>query len=293
MYDARGGTSGGMSGQIGFAIVLVVVVVGAFLFAFLMPGGSGERRASSTSIGGFTSLSDLPGDVDFSKFEAALIKFDPEAHERIAATLSSAGSLPPVQMQQRLFSELGPLFADDTETFASIDVRHIDTLLVKAENGLRRASTASNKWCKGATYSAYEAQFASNPELAAVALGASMAGDLPALAQFSVDAGTILLEAGSEARRKPVQRGPLTPQDEAALQGLVFSLIGDPQIMSIMMSAQTGADMDEQLRKLDVCSLGATVLTATRTLPQDTKGRFWASAFRGNSDLSRLGAGTF
>jgi hypothetical protein len=64
------------------------------------------------------------------------------------------------------------------------------------------------------------------------------------------------------------------------MQGLVMSMVSDPQVMPLIMQAQAGASPESVLAKLNICELGATAMLAIKTLPQDTKGRVWAEAIR-------------
>ena len=80
--------------------------------------------------------------------------------------------------------------------------------------------------------------------------------------------------------------------DKAAMQGVLMSMASDPQVMPLLMAAQTGTDSGELVASLNVCDLGATAVSAIKTLPQPTKGRAFADLVHqmelGGGDLGGL-----
>lgn len=294
MFDARGGSSGGgASGDIRFGLVVLGVVLVAFLAAFkgpdLFTAEANTNSRAERSFAGTDTLDDkLPG-IDAQRFEAALIAFSPDAHQRAVTAVSHLNGSADLEAVQLVLSDtLSDMLESEAEVFAQIDVRYLDQILNNTRDALRRASGARSKWCKGATYASLAASFERNPELAALRLGREIGEDNVAFGQYSVDLGAILLEAGAEARVRPARYGEPTPQDMAALQGVAFSMIADPQIMSLMMMSQTGADPEEALVSLDVCGIGLTLVSALRTMPQGTKGRAWSAMLRGDLDSSSM-----
>ena len=83
------------------------------------------------------------------------------------------------------------------------------------------------------------------------------------------------VEMTLRARANPQRHGKLTPQDEAAFQGLLMSFMTDPAFMSMAMAD----NQKDALAKLNVCELGAKVIREVRKLPDGTKARAWASVF--------------
>ena len=78
--------------------------------------------------------------------------------------------------------------------------------------------------------------------------------------------------------------------DEAALQGMVMSIMADPDVLPLIVSLQSGGDARKALKGVNVCNLGATAVTAAKTLPQETKGRLLAEAAR---EMKENGASAF
>ena len=101
---------------------------------------------------------------------------------------------------------------------------------------------------------------------------------------------TGLMVAIEDAREHPVTRGEMTRADEAALQGMVMSIMADPDVLPIIVSLQSGEDAKKALKGVNVCNLGATAVTAAKTLPQETKGRLLAEGAR---QLEENGASAF
>ena len=111
-------------------------------------------------------------------------------------------------------------------------------------------------------------------------LGQADTKHFDALLDMTFDVMAGLMIAIEDARVHPVQRGTLTRADEAALQGVVMSLMADPDVLPLMVSLRAGDDAKKTLNGVNVCNLGATAVTAAKTLPQETKGRLLAEAAR-------------
>lgn len=87
----------------------------------------------------------------------------------------------------------------------------------------------------------------------------------------------------------------LQPRDEQALQSVVLSLMADEEVMSLIQTAMRnggrGAPPD-LANKIDICSLGHTLVVKLKTMPDDTKGRIWAlGANEMQKAISRGGVG--
>ena len=112
------------------------------------------------------------------------------------------------------------------------------------------------------------------------------------LTDYSFASISIALLAIEDAQTRPVKHGNLTSRDEAALQGVAMSLMSDPQIMPLLMASGPEGPSKSALASLDMCQLGATAVTALKTLPQGTKGRAFAEMVRSadfsGGDLSQL-----
>lgn len=103
--------------------------------------------------------------------------------------------------------------------------------------------------------------------------------------QFNMKANQALADLAITGSDAPAIDTTLTPGDEQALQSLFFSMMNDPQVMSLMKMSMSGkVSEDEIASKVDVCGLGRTVVVKLKSLPNDTKARLWAL---GTSELSK------
>ena len=293
MYDARGG-SNGTGNNLGFALIVIAVVVGAFVAAFKGPdllGGGSNSGASSVLSANASGELKLPG-LDTDRLDAALLAYDPALHASVTRQLSGTNLAGLERVSEDIAREISVHIARDRATFAQMDMRYVDEIVNMTRDGLRSASRGKNRWCQGSSYAEFT-NITSEAEITRLGnrLGRELGLANPAVAQYSLNVASILLEGGVDARHNPVRYDAMTPQDEAALQGAMFSLIADPQIMQLMMAGQTGRDPEEVLASIDVCSLANSLVSAARTLPEDTKGRLWAASIRGNGNFADLGSG--
>jgi len=99
--------------------------------------------------------------------------------------------------------------------------------------------------------------------------------------EFNIKTSTRLValaDAGRSASNAPTA---LTPQDEAALQSALMSLMMDRDVMNLVQAGMSqaqggGGSMDSAaLSRVDVCKIGHTAIDRLRKLPTDTKARVW------------------
>jgi hypothetical protein len=104
--------------------------------------------------------------------------------------------------------------------------------------------------------------------------------------EFNIKTSTRLIALADAGRSAPSLATELTPQDEAALQSAMMSLMMDRDVMNLVQAgmAQTqggmanggGGGMDSAaLSRIDICKLGHTAIDRLRKLPPDTKARVW------------------
>jgi hypothetical protein len=106
------------------------------------------------------------------------------------------------------------------------------------------------------------------------------------LYQFNMRANQALADLIVVGRDAPAVDTMLQPQDEEALQTVVFSMMQDPQVMSLMKMSMSGsADQSEMASKIDVCALGRVAIVKLKALPDDTKARIWAM---GANELAKV-----
>ncbi|MEO1406858.1 MAG: hypothetical protein AAFV54_10260 [Pseudomonadota bacterium] len=290
MYDARKYSGGGsLKDGMAFGLFVMLAALVSFLLAYNAPemfGDSGDQSAKILEANTNGRLT-LP-DIDTKRLDAALKAYDADLHSTTTAKLASMTDVSIEAMGETIVTEIGLAVATDQESFARMPIRHLNEVITLSRDRLRRAVSRRNPWCAGSAYKDIMGA-GTQAELTLVSdrMSRDIAGANAALAQYFADVGAIFLEGAVAARRSPTQLGPVTEQDEAALQGMVMSLVTDEQLIPVMVAAQQG-DVDETLDKLNVCSLGVTVVTAVRTLPEETKGRVWSGMMLGEFNPSTI-----
>ncbi len=291
MYDARN-NKGSVDSNAGFAVIAILVVAAAFFLALKLPFGSNGSVQAATGAGsgmvsGTGHLEATFKSRSAKAYLTALKEVDPATYGQLETQIARAGGSRAKQMQTLIESSTD-VFKANADVLVKADSRHFDAILMLTRDGLRQASRSRSKWCRGSQYTALEGM----SPLAAQQFGQQIMDLAEPMQDFALQTNTLLLEAVRDARLRPVNHGELNRADKAAMQGLMMSVISDPQIMPLMMQAQTGADPKDLLAKVNVCEVGITAVLALKTLPQGTKGRLWAEAVRqardGKGDLSQL-----
>ena len=291
-FDARGGKGPAISSNALFACAVVAVVGGAFLAVLNFPASS-EKGEAPQAIVALTGTESLQAPDGFSSRPATyyfetLARLDPSASASLQSRLGIADGKTGGNQADIVLIHGAALLKERATDLAQADTSHIDDILVMTRDRLKSASRAGNIWCDGNQYADLDESALRNP----AAFEQSFARLEGPLQDYGYELMAHLLLAADDAARNPVARGPVTNADKAALQGVVMSMLSDPQVVPLIMAAQTSADPDELRRKLNVCELGATAMTALKTLPQDTKGRVFADLVKqlaeGNADLAGL-----
>lgn len=291
-FDARGGKGPAISSNAMFAGVVVAVVGGAFLAVLNFPHSSGKGDApqdivaiaeteTSLAPGGFSSKS-------ATYYFETLARIDPSASASLQSRLGKSRGPNGINEATIVLSHGAALLKERAGDLAHVDTRHVDDILIMTRDRLKAASRAGNIWCDGDQYADLDESALRNP----AALEQNFARLEAPLQDYGFELMAGLLLAADDAARNPVTHGPVTHADKAALEGVVMSMLSDPQVMPLLMAAQKSGNPDELRRKLNMCELGATAMTALKTLPQDTKGRVFADLVRqlaeGNADLTGL-----
>ncbi|MEO0884004.1 MAG: hypothetical protein AAFY34_14920 [Pseudomonadota bacterium] len=291
MYDARKYKGGGsLKDGMAFGLFVMLAALVSFLVAFKVPDlfASASADPAARVIDANASGELTFPDIDASRLDAALRRYDVDLHAAATARLASATDTTLDGMGDLLVDELAVALAADQELFARMPIRYLNEVINLSRDRLYKAERRKNPWCKGSSYGDFMGVTdPSQLSLIGDRMRQDMADANAALAQYVVDAGAILLEGAVAARRSPTQLGPVTDQDNAALQGMVVSLVTDEQVMPLMLAAQQG-DADGALEQLNICSLGVTAITAVRTLPEETKGRVWGQIMRGEFNPATL-----
>lgn len=289
MFDARQ-SQGTKRNQAMVSIATVAMMAVAFCTVLFWPEAKPQPEAgpqlfqaklakAETNLIGLA----MPG-IDTDRLDRALLSLDPDGHATLTKALKASQS--EEEAVRLLNAHILLMVSDHSGALSGSDVRHFDNMLNATQSGLRQASRSGNKWCRGERYVALET--ADDPEQAAKDFAERFILENPKAAQYAADLVAMLIEAAVDGRANKRRYGKLTPQDNAALQGVMFSLFSDPQIMPLMIAGQTGGNMSAEVVRLDVCAVGVSVITAVRTLPQDTKGRFWADLTKGGRNLGGI-----
>lgn len=294
-FDARGGKPPASRNNALFAVAVVAVVGGAFMLALKFPVApkSSPADTGSHTIAATVQAPTAQAPSGWTSeaaqtYFATLLRVDPGASSALNKRLAKISGKPRVEQSQIVFAHAADMLKDHAADLARADTRHLDDILVMTRDRLRSASHASSPWCQGTRYADLDqASFADR-----AALNRELKMLQEPLHDYGLELVTHLLIAIEHARTHPVSRGALTQTDKAAMQGVMMSMLSDPQIMPLLLAEKTGGNSDEGVKSLNVCDLGATTVTAIKTLPQDTKGRAFTDLVRqmelGGSDLSSL-----
>lgn len=284
-FDARGGPDGSGGTQNLIFGGVVVGIVGAAFGLTLMFSGTRENAISPQAA---SSLVANAGEMDTSAFAAtfeyrkeardyfeALKAVDAKAYATLERKLSRASQASDSKRVEIVIKHAASVFKDHSGDLARANTSHIDNLLDLTRSSLKKASRAHSPFCEGVRY----VGMSSGPDAQKKAKG--MLEDMgTGMDAFSFQALTVLMNAIIDARANPVKHGKVTNADEMAVQGVVMSMVSDPQVRPLIMARQQGKTEEEMLAGVNICQLGSTFLMAVKTLPQDTKGRLWAKGVR-------------
>jgi hypothetical protein len=100
--------------------------------------------------------------------------------------------------------------------------------------------------------------------------------------EFNIKTTTRLVALADAGRSAPSAATQLTPQDEAAVQSALMSLMMDRDVMNLVQAGMAQANgtgargVDSYaLSQVDICKVGHTAIDRLRKLPPDTKARLW------------------
>ncbi|MFT5932627.1 MAG: hypothetical protein ACI93G_001718 [Hyphomonas sp.] len=294
-FDARGGKPPARRSNAVFAVTTIAVVSGAFFLALNFPstpktdaaGQKAEIIVAAADARPARSPAGLTSKVAKTYFET-LARVDPGASANLGKRLAKANRRPQAEQAGIVFDHAADLLKEHAADLARADTRYLDTILAMTRNRLKSASHAGNAWCQGSRYAGLDPSILGDK----AALNHELKMLEEPLRDYGFELVTHLLVAIEDSGIHPVARGALTNTDKAAMQGVVMSMVSDPQVMPLLMAAQTGTDSRDLVSSLNVCDLGATAVSALKTLPQDTKGRAFADLVHqmelGGVDLAGL-----
>ncbi|MEM1106503.1 MAG: hypothetical protein AAGH87_08940 [Pseudomonadota bacterium] len=278
MYDARNST--GDRANLVFGVATLVVVSLAFALAWFAGGavsgdgrGAGAAPISSFSPDDGSALAAAFTSPEEARLLSAMGRLDPavlgDLEARIAATGAREDHI------EILRETTGRLLIDNAEHLAGITGSDINAMLDDAARTLGQVRASNNELCMGATYASFEnmsprqAQREADRLMAKVGLGPEDAH------QMSVSWQAKFVDMTARAKQNPVRHGKLTPQDEAAFEGLVMGFMTDPTFVRMAMSNNQA----DALASVNFCDMGLKVIREIRKLPDGTKARAWASVF--------------
>ncbi len=283
MYDARKSTGSDRSNLI-FGMVTLAVVSAAFLAVWKgpdmlgSPGAASRAPQVSAAVQASGGVDALATSAEEKRFLAVISRLSPKAYRNIEKRLPAAGN-DRLDRMEVMFVGAYPVLVENADHLGKVSVRDIDRLTNAGIAELQKAQRSGTKWCKGSFLAQFEGK--SPTQAADLVYKNGLTHDVAAPIALAINAD--FYEMIERARKAPTRHGKLTRADEQALQGLVMSLMADPSVMNAMMA---GDDKKEAMKRLNVCSMGATALKGFRALPADTKGRAWAAMFN-HPDFNR------
>ena len=294
-FDGREGAHRARGSNALFAVTTLAVVGGAFFLVLNFPGkskpGAAGRDAETMVAAAAMRPASLPASLTSKTakaYFATLARVDPGASAGLQKRLAKASRRPQAEQAAIIFDHAAGLLKVHAADLARADTRHVDQILAMTRSRLKAASRAGNPWCQGGRYADLDRSALGDRE----ALNQELKMLEEPLRDYGFELMTHLLVAIEDSRHHPVSRGAITPADKAAMQGVLMSMVSDPQVMPLLMAAQTGTDSGELVASLNVCDLGATAVSAIKTLPQPTKGRAFADLVHqmelGGGDLGGL-----
>jgi len=277
MYDARD-RNAGMGGTGKFALIAVGVVASVFMVTLKGPDMFGGQASPHLATAGQTApkqaaLAARLTSPDERRVLAALQKLSPKAVSALE-TDTAQGLADRDRRAEAVNQAAGQAIAENIDVLAQMRVSDLDRLATRLTADLKRARQSGSRLCQGATYARLEGQSPGQIEAWLRAQGFTQARFYDTAMGYNA----LFLEAVARARHDPARHGKLTGEDEAALQGLMMSLMSDPALMQAAMAPQ-GSGRADAARRINVCELGLAMLQGVRTLPEGTKGRAWAAMF--------------
>ncbi len=275
MYDARNSTGG--NSNLVFGLVTLAVVGGAFLAVWKGPDLIGGASSASpapqvaASISAPDGVSAIAISPEEKRFLAVISRLSPDTYRDLALRLPSVGN-DHLERMEVMFVAAYPVLIENADYLGRVSVQDIDRLTDTTIRELGSFQRSGTKWCKGSFLAQFEGK--SPTQAANMVYKNGLTHDVAAPIALAINSE--FYEMIERAKKNPTRHGKVTPSDEQALQAMVMSLMADPSVMKAMMA---GGDEKEALKRLDVCSIGATALKSFRRLPGATKGRAWAAMF--------------
>jgi hypothetical protein len=293
-FDARGGEKASGGNALVFGAITLTVVTGAFFAVLHLPKSENSVGPGNVHVLAQAQDAAKATEIEYPEFSgksaktflSVLSRVDPNARASLDRRLAKANVYDHTKIAME---EAGKALARHKSELAQADMRHVDNWLDMTRTQLKKASRAKHRWCAGSRYQDLNAVTGLSGQMAAAS---DLAGLSSELTDYTFESISLALVAIEDARTHPVTHGPMTHRDEAALQGVAMSMMSDPQIMPLLLASGADGPSKSALASLDMCQLGATAVTALKTLPQGTKGRAFAEMVRSakfdDGDLRQL-----
>ncbi len=269
-FDARGPGAPGKSTKTNALFGAATFAVAATVFLAIVNLPHPDKAPALAPVSSASGqIFPSPAATDY--FER-LARIDAAARADLDMRLGGAGMASAREQTQIVLDHASLVLKAHARDLAQAETSHLDAMLELTRSRLRKASRKGSRWCKGSTYAGLDPS-----DLASVDLfERDLAGLEMPVRDYAFEMLGGLMAAIEDARVHPAAHGPMTPSDEAAIQGAFYSVMSDPQVLPVLMAAQSGGDQARAMAAVDVCDLANTAVLALKTLPQDTKGRMFA-----------------
>jgi len=250
--------------------------------------GSGSARPIATVVAGLNKdqarevlAREAFPDQEGRAFMASLSSKFPDDHARLLDDLAASALVG--GDRDDLMTVVGNWMTDfmrrNMPAIGRTGASGFDQILSIASDGLSMLEAAGNGNCNLETLQ----KLANNPAQIADLGSYGSPGY-----KLSMRASRMMVDLAAEGRNAGPAARALLPKDEQVLQSAFFSMLQDPQIMSLMQAsmpargsmpgASQQAMTNAAISKVNVCKLGRTVIVKLKNLPSDTKSRLWGVA---------------
>lgn len=264
---ARIGT-GQSSGQ-RYAVLVAGLAFIFFVAIVMWPNGSKSSAPAQLSD---TPLSTTLDDAATHRYLTALERVKPRVAKRLhrdAANAIADGADANLLAAMVLESH-GTDVEKDLTHLLRADVRYFDQIMRTSQSGFATLSSQAPKYCRMAHYQRFEHM---DPDDIANEMAAFVEYDTPGY-HWVMRFNLIVLEAIEDGRDAPNKYDRLTPNDQAALQGVMMKLMKRPQIAQLMrLQSRPQAEQRRAMMTMNMCGLASDVLSTLNTLPTETKSR--------------------
>lgn len=281
MYDARGS---GQSNTAVFGLAICGVIVAAFAAVFFWPVSHSDN-ANPPSTAAYINTANTKSLFkvgEEQKFADALMATDRDAYDRISKRFQNGG-ISDAKRYEIMLKEMETVALENIDHLVKADVKHFDAMLTDINLGLKGAMRSGSKMCHGSTLSSLGSM---NQKQAEKFVERNILNNSN-MREFGLKLNRHMLNAIVDGRKRPKKYGNLGAADQKEIQKLTQKIMFQPEVMSILMSANSTGDPEALMDNLNLCKLGIVVLDAVESLPSKTKGRLWAKTM---ADIRRSGS---